>query len=457
MLRQAITARSLTGARNIARVLDSRVRRLTGHRPPAGQRTRTSRVPVTGSPDLNRYLTELAQAMDDRARRIGEHAAATRPAWAIHALGDLPADLARQAGWQERAARIGAYRELYGHDSQADPIGPAPALTSPEAWADWHTASTALHKVSGIDLRDVPDNRLRLRRAGYERELAWAPPNVAEELRLARLQARTAWENATRASHGADAATDPAITARQQNLATIWHAMHTRAASLAEELAAAQETRRQWAALTEPTRHMALAADVGLRHRHPEAKLTPITGTAKAGPASADRTDAHAWVRQVIAADPATPSTLSELPTSASKPKKDVAARHASLRQQLDMSDTVISGDAAEHLARVLDNARRAQEQIDYLRGQPEYADLDNTIYLGPAWNIQACHQRDAIIQPPKPDIVPASAILRSPAKTAETEAEPEAGGGLNRSKQFRPGRSRFPEALAPQILPLVS
>ena len=367
--------------------------------------------------------------MDDRARRIGEHAAATRPAWAIQALGDPPADPARQADWQERAARIGAYRELYGHDSQADPIGPAPALTSPEAWADWHTASTALHKVSGIDLRDVPDSRLWLRRARYERELAWAPPHVAEELRLARLQARTAWENATRASHAAEAATDPAIAARQQNLATIWHAMHTRAASLAEELAAAQETRRQWAALTEPTRRMALAADLELRRRHPDAKLAPLTGTADAGPAPADRTDARAWVRQVLVPDPATPPAPSERQTSASNPAGDVPVRHAAFRQQLDRSDAAIAGDAAERLARIMDNARRAQEQIDYLRGQPEYADHDNTIYLGPAWNVQARRERDAIIQPPKPDLAPAPAVLeRSEARTAEPEPELEAG-----------------------------
>ena len=429
VLRQAIKSRSLAGARDVARVLDHRVRRLTGHRPPAGHATWASRTPAVGSPDLDRYLTEVAQAMDDRTQRIGEHAAATQPAWAAQALGQLPADPAGQARWQQRAARIGSYRELYGHDSQTDPIGPAPALTSPEAWADWHTAFTALHTISGIDLRDVPDSRLRLRRAQYERELAWAPLHVAEELRLARLQARTAWENATRASHAATVANDQDITARQQHLATVWHAMHTRAASLTEELAAAQETRRQWAALTEPTRRMALAADLELHRRHPDAKLTPLTGTADAGPAPADRSQTHAWVRHVIAADPATPPAPSEPQTSASTPEGDVAARHASFRQQLDRSDTAIPDDAAERLARITDNARRAQEQIDYLRGQPEYADHDNTIYLGPAWNIQARHQRDAIIQPPKPDLAPAAAVLeRSQARTAESEAEFEAG-----------------------------
>ena len=59
--------------------------------------------------------------------------------------------------------------------------------------------------------------------------------------------------------------------------------MHAKADSVAETLAAAQETRRQWAALTEPTRRMALAADLELRRRHPEAKLPPLTA-AEPGP-----------------------------------------------------------------------------------------------------------------------------------------------------------------------------
>ena len=406
VLRQVIAARSLTGARKIARVLDSRVRKLVGHRPPARQGTWTSRTPATGSPDLTRYLTELAQAMDDRTRRIGEHATAIRPTWAVQALGDLPADPGAQADWQERAARIGAYRELYGHDSQADPIGPAPALTSPEAWADWHTAFTALTKISGIDLRDIPDSQLNVRRAQYERELAWAPHHVAEELRLARLQARTAWENTTRASRAARTATDPDTRDRHQNLATIWEAMHDQATTLAGQLAEAQETRRQWATITEPTRRMAMAADLELRRRHPEAELAPLTGTPRTGPGSA--------------AEPATP------PRATSPVKR---ARHTVFEQQLSGGDTEISGDAAEHVARIVDNARRAQEQINYLRGQPEYAEHNDAIYLGLAWDVRAGRERDAIIQPPRPDLAPADAVReRSHTRTAVSETELEAG-----------------------------
>ena len=42
----------------------------------------------------------------------------------------------------------------------------------------------------------------------------------------------------------------------------MWQAMESKATQVAEHLAAVQETRQQWAALTEPTRRMAVAADL---------------------------------------------------------------------------------------------------------------------------------------------------------------------------------------------------
>lgn len=50
VLRQAIRARSLGDARDIARVLDSRVRRMLQHRPPAVQGSSAERVPAIGGP-----------------------------------------------------------------------------------------------------------------------------------------------------------------------------------------------------------------------------------------------------------------------------------------------------------------------------------------------------------------------------------------------------------------------
>ena len=333
VLRQAVGVRSLAGARDVARVLDSRVRRLIANRVPAARMSWADQVPAVEDAEIRRFLAELAQAMDDRTQRIGEHAARTTPAWALRALGKVPADQAERAEWQRRAAVIGGYRELYGHDSQSDPIGPAPALTSPEAWADWHAALAALGKMSGFDLRGLTDAQLLLRRARYQRELAWAPHNVAEELRLARLQSRTAWENAIRADHAASATTDPQATARHQRLATIWQAMHERAVGLAQALSTAQETRREWAALTEPTRRMAVAADLELRRRHPERKLPPLTA-AEPESESGDRSAASAWVQETISTGTPTAqpdSRRSEAPSCDSW-RRAAAARSAGRR-----------------------------------------------------------------------------------------------------------------------------
>ena len=79
--------------------------------------------------------------MDDRKQRLGQHAAQTGPAWAVTALGPVPADPAARRGWETRPPSIAAYRETYGYDHPDDPIGPEPARQDPEQRAAWHEAS----------------------------------------------------------------------------------------------------------------------------------------------------------------------------------------------------------------------------------------------------------------------------------------------------------------------------
>jgi hypothetical protein len=337
--------------------------------------------------------------MDDRVTRIGEHAAGVRPAWAIRALAEPPADPADRQSWQQRAGAIGAYRELYGYDAQADEIGPEPGRHSPEAWADWHAAFAAMERIDGIDLRGVSDGYLRLRCASYQRELAWAPPYVAEELRLARLQARTAEENTIHADQAARTCPDREAADRHRRLAEVWSALHAKATSVAGTLAAAQETRRQWAALTEPTRRMAVAADLELRRRHPDADIAPLSPPADS-PAIQS------------AQQPKTPEGESIRPFG------------PSIQKLIDLP----AAELSERLERITTKARQAQDTIDYLRGLPRYAADDHAVYLGPAWDILARRQRDAIIQPPRPEITPAAAIAHPApqrARPAEFEAEP--------------------------------
>jgi hypothetical protein len=58
--------------------------------------------------------------MEARKQRIGEHAAASHLPWAVTALGPVPADPAARLEWEQRAASVGAYRELSGYAQPGD-------------------------------------------------------------------------------------------------------------------------------------------------------------------------------------------------------------------------------------------------------------------------------------------------------------------------------------------------
>ena len=82
------------------------------------------------------YLSGIAALMDDRARRLGQHTAQTAPAWAITALGPVPADTAARQDWARKAAPIAAYRETFGYDHPGDPIGSEPSRQAPAERTD---------------------------------------------------------------------------------------------------------------------------------------------------------------------------------------------------------------------------------------------------------------------------------------------------------------------------------
>jgi hypothetical protein len=428
VLRAAAASRSMSDARDVARVLDSRVRRMLRHAVPQARPAWSRQVPQMGDPELDRFMTELAAAMDDRVRRIGEHAALTRPVWAMQPLGEVPADPVARRDWEQRAAAVGAYRELYGHDAPGDAIGPEPGKTSPEARADWHTAFEALGKADGIDLRGHSDAQLRLRRATYEQETGWAPPYVGEELRLARLQARTAFENAIRENHEQRAARDRELAGRHQRLAGMWRAMEARTNKIAGTLAETQETRRQWAALTEPTRRVALAADLELRRRHPDAHLEPLR-SAEPDAASSEPTRAastEVWVQPTF--DGAVHLPAAGVQTTAHQAQSAVAERGETHGQQsLRVTPGASLDGVAEQVPRIRLNARAAQAKIDELRSTRVPDEDRDAPDLGAAWSVLARRDRDAIIQPPRPAVVPAAQVLRH-AQERMADMGPERG-----------------------------
>ena len=127
VIRTAIASRDLAGSRDIAAVLDARIRPRTDPLLPQPQGPWTRRVPELPDPDRHVYLAQIAVMMDNRTRRLGRHATLTSPAWAVSALGPVPADSAARRSWEQKVARIAAYREMYGYGHPDDRSVPSPA------------------------------------------------------------------------------------------------------------------------------------------------------------------------------------------------------------------------------------------------------------------------------------------------------------------------------------------
>ena len=144
VLAAAIGERDLAGARDLAAVIDARLRYRIGALVPAPAGPWSAQVPAIADPERRAFAAEIAALMDARKDRIGEHAAEHAPPWAVAALGPVPEDPPDRLDWQKRAASIGAWRELSGHRDPADPIGPEPVAAAPDLRAAWHEALAAL-------------------------------------------------------------------------------------------------------------------------------------------------------------------------------------------------------------------------------------------------------------------------------------------------------------------------
>jgi len=388
VLRAGIAARNMNGVRDPARVLDSRLRRmLEGVRPQVPGLWKT-RVPHTESPDLDRYVAELAEAMDERTRRLGEHAALTRPSWACAGLGPVPDGPADRADWERRAGMIAAYRERYGYNDPADPIGPAPGRKSPEANAAWHAALALLGTVGGQDLRACTDGELWLHRSGYERETAWAPPYVAEELRLMRVAQRDAHVRAVRAEYEASVATDAAVGNRQLLLAQTWRALEAKAAREADMFASVQETREKWQVLTQPTLQLAVAADAELRRRHPGMTMGPLRPHAAEGART---------VGDIVHLQP----TLSRSGTPSESAQRDA----------LGLSPAAALAQIPELVLRIADNAGRVKDRVDEIARLRELESSERLCVTG-AFAAPRRLERDAILHPPVHELAPSVRVV---------------------------------------------
>ena len=384
MLDTAIAERDLAGARDISAVLDARLRYRLGSLVPLPTRPWSAQVPAIADPDRRAYVAEIATLMDARKDRIGEHAADHAPPWAINALGPVPGHPLDRLDWQRRASAIGAYRELSGYDDPADPIGPEPTTAAPDRRAAWYEALAALGPVDGPDVRGIPDGTLLHLRDTYPTETAWAPMWVGDELRQVRVGARDARLAAARADAEAAAAHRSGrrdAAARQRILAASYRAMHDAYRERETVFAGVMADRADWEAATRTQRHLAVAADAELRRRHPGQQFTPLRSAEPAAATDAQRAEL-------------TLTTGQDSP-EAGQWIKDLAAGHRTFAARLAerQSQTIPSED-------------------------PDYGDLGQAF---PPWT---GHSRDAILQPPRPEIRPSARILE---RAADRDADIEA------------------------------
>ncbi|MEV8590895.1 MobF family relaxase [Streptomyces sp. NPDC051180] len=157
----------------------------------------TARTPQLDG-DLGRMMQEWAVEMDERTERLGRRVAEEPPAWAVDRLGPVPEDPIARADWELRAGRVERYREAHGYDHETNAIGQAPPQGAVEAHADWDRARRALGvDESAADIARASDETLQQMTERADREEAWAPPYVGDEMQKAYTAERNYADQAT--------------------------------------------------------------------------------------------------------------------------------------------------------------------------------------------------------------------------------------------------------------------
>jgi hypothetical protein len=78
---------------------------------------------------------------------------------------------------------------------------------------------------------------------------------------------------------------------------------------------------------------------------------------------------------------------------------------------------------------RIQQNAKIAQAKLDELANTAQPGANEDDLSSGPAWPVTAGPDRDAVLQPPRPDVVPSAQVLEHQAtETDAIHAEVEAG-----------------------------
>jgi len=192
---EQITEAPMDGARSISSVLHGRLERI--ELPETSDVTWVQRTPDNALP----LARELAVALDDRARELGERLAAKPEPWLAKQLGVLPHDASAllREDYVRRAAIGASYREGAGITDPEQVIG-HPHTDNPELEAQRQATIRALEVVDEeAAIRGLSRGELEAMVLEGQRALANAPENVSEQLRLTAQAEADAWQQAANA------------------------------------------------------------------------------------------------------------------------------------------------------------------------------------------------------------------------------------------------------------------
>ena len=374
VLAEAIAERDLAGSRDIAAVLDARIRHRLGTVVPLPPRPWSEQVPALADPEREAYVARDRRAdgrphgPDRRARRqpppgLGHRRArpGPRPPAGPARVAETGCGDRRLAGTVRlrRSRRPDRPRASRGRPGRPGRLAPGPGRPRPGR----RTGRARHARWRLLHLRDT-----------YPIETAWAPRYVGDELRQVRAAAWDARLAALRAAAEARAAAqrgDDDRAAAQHKLAAGYQALERAYRQRETVFAQTMADRADWDTATRAQRQLAFAADAELRRRHPGQYFSPLR-SAEPEP------------------EPATGAQRDELTLTPDEPPgeidqwiTDLAAGHRTFAGQLAdrQSQTVPSDD-------------------------PGYGDL------GPAFPAWTSPRREPILQPPMPEIPPSPRIL---------------------------------------------
>ena len=365
---EQITAVPMDRARSISSVLHGRLQWLA---PPDLRHDATWTQRTHASAPLAAH--ELAAALDDRTRALGERAAASLEPWLARYLGVLApaASPALRAEYTRRAGLAAAYREAAGITNPDRAVSLEPHRGNPELEAMRTAVLAALEIRDEADiLRGLDRGELEARALHGQRAQAAAPPDVSRRLRL------TAQAEADALRQAADAHIQHDHPAAASAAALAAHLATERL-----RLEAASTQYEQWSADTHATRDAAGRAAAELRRRghaqpdhepHPQTgdEPQPMAGWQRQLEAEAEAVNsADASKRQATSntAHPRPPQRLPDMnPSSASSPEPRTGPENEPAREDRDARLHELLARAAQAAQRTAAQQTERQAKSDY-------------------------------------------------------------------------------------------